>query len=50
MDVQSVLLTSMHFQSARFFIDAAALARPGVLAGRNNNRANNNANQWRAGA
>jgi len=40
----------MHFQSARFFIDVAAPARAGVLAGRNNNRANNNANHWRAGA
>jgi hypothetical protein len=30
------------------FLNSSALARSFLLAGNNNNRANNNANRWRA--
>jgi hypothetical protein len=38
----------MHFVAASFQNLIASSARSFVLAGNNNNRANNNANRWRA--
>jgi hypothetical protein len=40
----------MHPMTASFRTAAAPTARSLVLAGNNNNRANNNANFWRADA
>jgi|GEM_PF-5525781 len=50
MDVQSVLVADMHTNTHRFTTRTAPQARFAVAAGGNNNRANNNANSWRAGA
>jgi hypothetical protein len=41
---------AMHSMAARSLTLAALSARGFVLAGHNNNRANNNANRWRARA
>ncbi len=40
----------MHSAAANFLNSAAPFPRGFMLAGNNNNRANNNANRWRARA